>query len=124
MGVGVPTCYFMWCMIKTGGLVYGILKIDRFRMARSKWLWLGGLIGLEILIFGMFYFFSKHGLRELQRLSQENQELQVELEQLRADVSKLEQQLQIWQEDDFYKEKIARERLHLSKPGEQIYHLV
>jgi len=82
-----------------------------------------GLLAIEIIIFGMMYFFGNYGIKQLNLARSENDVLLQEVNELKNNVQKLEKQLQDWQDDSFYKEKIARERLHMSKSNEQIYHL-
>jgi cell division protein FtsB len=82
-----------------------------------------GFLVIEALIFGIVYLFGTYGVQQL-KVAKKDYELFVqEVNILKQDVEKLEKQLQAWQSDDFYKEQIARERLHLSKPNEHIYHL-
>lgn len=78
---------------------------------------------LEIVIFGVIYLFGKNGIKQLKQGKIENEQLICELQELKQVVQKLEKQLQDWETNSFYQEQIARERLHLSKPNEQIYYL-
>ena len=78
---------------------------------------------IETLVFGWIYFFGEHGISQLKLAKIENELFAQEVYELQKNVEKLENQFQVWQNDDFYKEKMARERLHMSKAGEQIYNL-
>ena len=78
---------------------------------------------LEIVIFGYVYFWGNYGIKQL-KLAQKDQDLlETEVLELHHKVEILAKQLQDWEKDGFHKEKIARERLHMSRPNEQIYHL-
>lgn len=78
---------------------------------------------IEIVIFGAAYLFGKHGIGQVKLAQAKNEQLFEEVQILKQGVEKLEKQLQEWKSDSFYKEQIARERLHLSKPNEHIYYL-
>lgn len=78
---------------------------------------------VEAIIFGAAYLFGKHGIKQIKVAQAENEQLLQEVQALKQVVEKLEKQLQDWESNSFYKEQIARERLHLSKPNEQIYYL-
>lgn len=78
---------------------------------------------LEIVIFGYVYFWGNYGIKQL-KLAQKDQDLlEAEVLELHHKIEILSKQLQNWEKDGFHKEKIARERLHMSRPNEQIYHL-
>lgn len=79
---------------------------------------------LEILVFGVIYMFGGQGLQSLYYMSQHNRQLQQDIVALRQAALELEQQLQYWQTDDFYKEQLAREQLQMARPQEQIYYLI
>ena len=82
-----------------------------------------GLLVVEIAIFGFVYLFGNHGINQLKIVQEENQSLLNEVNELKSEVKGLEKQFDEWKSDDFYKEKIARERLQMSRPNEHIYHL-
>lgn len=82
-----------------------------------------GFLIAEIVIFGAVYLFGSYGIRQLKIAKNEQKAFVQEVQELKAHVSQLEKQLQEWEKDGFHKEKMARERLHLSRPNEQIYHL-
>lgn len=79
---------------------------------------------LEIIFFGIVYIFGGQGLQSIYYMSQHNRQLQQDIVNLQHMVTELEQQLQHWQTDDFYKEQLAREQLQMARPQEQIYYLV
>lgn len=82
-----------------------------------------GFLLIEIIIFVAVYFYGSYGMRQLQLAKKEQELFMQEVNELKKTVEKLEKQLSEWESDDFYKEKIARERLHLSKSNEHVYHL-
>lgn len=82
---------------------------------------IGGLLVVEIVIFGAVYLFGKSGIKKLQQAKQENEQLAQEVQALKAEVASLQRQQQEFESDPFYQEKIARERLQMSRPNEQIY---
>ncbi len=82
-----------------------------------------GFLIAEIVVFGAFYLFGNYGIRQLKVAKKENEQLLQEVQALKNSVENLEKQLQEWEQDGFPKEKMARERLHMSRPNEQIYHL-
>jgi cell division protein FtsB len=80
-------------------------------------------LALEIIVFGYIYFWGNYGIKQLKLAQKEQELLDEEVGELRYKVELLSKQLQDWQKDGFHKEKIARERLHMSRSNEQIYHL-
>lgn len=79
---------------------------------------------LELLIFSTVYSLGGQGLQTIYYMSQHNRQLQQDIVNLQHTVTALEQQLQYWQTDDFYKEQLAREQLQMARPQEQIYYLI
>ena len=82
---------------------------------------IGALLIGEIIVFGAVYLFGKSGIKQLRQAQQDNQQLAQEVAALKAEVASLQRQQQEFESDPFYKEKIARERLQMSRPNEQIY---
>lgn len=80
--------------------------------------------GLEVCVFVGVYLFGPSGLQTIVRLKHENRQLDQEIEQLQARVAVAEQKLAVWQSDDFYKEKIAREQLQMARKGDEIFYLM
>jgi len=76
---------------------------------------------LEVIVFVGVYLFGGSGLQYLRVLRNENEKLKNEIVKLEADVKSIELQIASWQSDDFYKEKIAREKLQMAKKGDEIY---
>ena len=80
--------------------------------------------GLEVCVFVGVYLFGPSGLQTIVRLKRENRQLDQEIEQLQVRVAVAEQKLAVWQSDDFYKEKIAREQLQMARKGDEIFYLM
>ena len=81
------------------------------------------LFGLEACIFLGTYFFGGQGIKALGQLNDQHRQLVQEIAQLEDDVTRLEQKITTWQTNPFYKEKIARERLHMARKNELIYYV-
>ncbi len=82
-----------------------------------------GLLVAEIVVFGVVYLLGSYGIGQLKIAKNEQAVFAQEVQELKEHVQKLEKQLHDWEKDGFHTEKMARERLHLSRPNEQIYHL-
>ncbi|MFT6765254.1 MAG: cell division protein FtsB [Alteromonas naphthalenivorans] len=77
----------------------------------------------EIVIFVGIYFFSAQGLRILQGMQQENEQVQDKIGFLKDEIAVLEEEVSEWENNSFYKEKIAREELQVAKQGDEVYFL-
>jgi len=78
---------------------------------------------IEIFIFLGVYFFGGNGLQYLTRLKNENKQMHDQLQYLKQQMVALEKDIHDWNSNDFYKEKIAREKLQMARKGDQIYFL-
>jgi len=76
---------------------------------------------IEIIIFLGVYFFGGNGLRYLNHLKSENNVVKYKILALKNEICKLEKDIQDWNVNDFYKEKVAREQLQMAKRGDMIY---
>jgi len=76
---------------------------------------------VEVMVFVGVYLFGGNGVQYLRRLKHENQLLKNEIVQLESEVKLIEQQIVAWKADDFYKEKVAREKLQMAKKSDEIY---
>jgi len=77
--------------------------------------------GAEIVIFIGIYLFSPHGIQKLFNLKKEVALSGLKLSTLKGDVDNLKKQLKEWNEDSFYKEKVAREQLYMAHSKEEVY---
>lgn len=78
---------------------------------------------LEIVIFIGIYFFSAQGLRVLQGMQKENEQVYEKISYLKDEIAVLESDVAEWENNSFYKEKIAREELQMAKEGDEVYFL-
>jgi len=79
--------------------------------------------GMEIAIFIGVYLFGPSGFQTMIRLENENKKLDAEVSLLQKNMDEWERKIVVWQSDDFYKEKIAREQLQMARSGDEIFHL-
>lgn len=93
-------------------------------MREIKRLFLRFFFGMEVVFFIGFYVCGPHGVKTLKALSNENNQLQLEITHARQEVIELEQKIVQWNTYPFYKEKIAREQLQMACKGEEIYYLM
>lgn len=76
---------------------------------------------LEVVVFGHIYLFGNNGLHSLTKLKQETKLFEQEIHQLAEEVESLEVEIEKWNSNDFYKEKIAREQLQMARKNDEIY---
>ncbi len=100
---------------------YGCLLGDTMNKY-AQWL-LGVIIVAEVGIFGHAYFFGPNSLVTIRVLEQELTQLELQNKQMAAELTQLEREIVAWHEDDFYREKIAREQLQMAYDGDEIYYL-
>lgn len=79
------------------------------------------LLGLEVAFFAISFLISKNGLPAINRLISENRMLEIGIENIKNDVGLLEYELIAWHKFSYYREKIAREQLHMARKNETIY---
>lgn len=77
----------------------------------------------EVVVFAGIYFFSAQGLRVLQGMQQENEQVQGKIGHLENEIAVLEEEVSEWEGNSFYKEKIAREELQMAKSNDEVYFL-
>lgn len=87
----------------------------------SKRTFLRLFFGIEIILFSASYFFGPNGIKTVNELYSDQEELIQEINSLKKEVLAIEHQIAVWLSDDFYKEKIAREQLQMARKDEQIY---
>ncbi len=76
---------------------------------------------VEVILFSWFYYYGMCGMREISQLQGENRAFEQQIAVAHQEIKKKKQELVAWQSDPFYKEKLAREQLHMAKEGEEIY---
>lgn len=78
---------------------------------------------LEMAIFGYMYFFGNNGIYVLQEKRKCTMNLEKNIKGLKDEIEQLEQEIYVWQTDDFYKEKIAREQLQMARKGDELFYI-
>lgn len=76
--------------------------------------------GVELILCLLFFAKSFKGINDMKT---ENLELVNKLDQAKKSVASLEQEIDEWNSDIFYKEQLAREKLQMADPNEEIYYI-
>jgi len=82
------------------------------------------LLVIEGSVFIYVYLHGNNGVYALQCLRNENEGLEQKIDQLSDEVAQLEHEIIEWKTNDFYKEKIAREQLQMSRKDDEIYYIM
>lgn len=78
---------------------------------------------VEIIVVSCIYIFGSQGIRAYLHLRNENELLQKEIATLEQEVTALEDEQKTWHANaTFYCEQYAREKLHMARKDEIIYH--
>lgn len=81
------------------------------------------LLSIEICFFGYMYICGKNGLQLLGKQKKDVQALEFQIIQLQQETDVLESDIYVWQTNDFYKEKIAREQLQMARKGDRLFYI-
>lgn len=81
------------------------------------------ILCIEMCVFGYMYLYGKNGLQILQGQKKTLLVLEGEVAQLQKEISLLENDIYVWQTNDFYKEKIAREQLQMARKGDKLFYI-
>ena len=81
------------------------------------------LLCVEMCVFGYMYLYGKNGLHILQQQKKTLLVLEGEVAQLQKETLLLENDIHVWQTNDFYKEKIAREQLQMARKGDKLFYI-
>jgi cell division protein FtsB len=81
------------------------------------------LSGVLTIVFLISFFFSDRGIAELQVARHRVNELQSEIKRLETENARLRREIESAGNSTFAIEKIAREDLGMSRPGEVVYML-
>lgn len=76
---------------------------------------------VEVVAFSLLYWLGPRGMVNIYKLRREQQEQLLVVEKERLEVKALQEEVEQWEHDSFLKEKLAREALHMMKPGEEVY---
>lgn len=75
----------------------------------------------EIIIFTVIYYYGPHGLKVINDLNHDNRKLEKNIDLLKFEINNLEDEINKWEKEPFYKERIARELLQMAREDEEIY---
>ena len=78
---------------------------------------------VEMFAFGYVYVCGKNGLQSLHKHKIAVTDLKKNIVQLDQEVALLENEIHVWQSDDFYKEKVAREQLQMARRGDELFYI-
>lgn len=92
-------------------------------MKKVKKTFLRAFFTIEAIVFIGTYFFGAQGIKAQHRLLALEQQLDDEIVSLQKDIQHLEKHMVAWKTDNFYKEKVARERLHMARKDEVVYYI-
>jgi cell division protein FtsB len=92
-------------------------------LIKSRQKFIVGCLLLEGIIFFVMCQRSPYGPRAQEQLRKENAEIECHIEDTRRDIEQLTQECK-GLDDDFYVEKIARERLQMARSSDIIYYIV
>ncbi len=76
---------------------------------------------IEISLFCWLYYAGTHGVRQMREVHLEITQIEQSMMHLEDEIKIVEDQIHAWHSDDFYKEKLAREQLHMARADEEIY---
>ncbi len=74
-----------------------------------------------VIQFGWFYYHGARGVHAVELLQKENEEIAKHISHMQEEVADIDCQIIGWKTDPFFKEKIAREQLHMAHRGDEIY---
>ena len=92
-------------------------------MMRYKKMVVPVLLGIELIAFFGNFLLADNGLRAINALKEENRQLSMHIDVLKKELFNLEEEILLRHKYPFYKEKIAREQLHMARKNETIYYL-
>lgn len=81
------------------------------------------LLFCECLVMFCFYIFSGNGWFAYRKLCLEKDALSCQLNTIKQEIEGLQTEMSNYAQDDFYKEKIAREQLHMARPEDIVIYL-
>jgi len=78
---------------------------------------------VECVVMFFFYIFSTDGWLAYRNLCAQKDSLSCQLDTIKQEIVGLETEMNNFAQDDFYKEKIAREQLHMARPEDIVIYL-
>ena len=91
---------------------------------KVKQLVLRMVVAAEVAIFSYFYVYGIGGFHVIRELQEKNNDIRQEIACLENEIVGITKDIQLWQDDSFYREKLAREQLHMACPSDQVYYIV
>jgi cell division protein FtsB len=76
--------------------------------------------GAECLAFALFFIKSLDSINNMKLV---NVALEKDIECLSKDIASVQQQVDEWNSDSFYKEQLAREKLQMANAKDEIYYV-
>lgn len=77
----------------------------------------------QLFVCALFYYFGHQGIRHIQKMRSANAHAQEQVVALQAEIVACEHELDQWSKFDFFKEKIARERLQMARSTDMVFYL-
>ena len=77
---------------------------------------------LEVVVFVWSYIFGSHGWYAIVQLSCESKKILMTCKRVESEIVTYEKKIALVTSDDFFIEKIAREKLQMAKSGETIFY--
>ncbi len=81
------------------------------------------LLCVEIVVFAGFYMWGAQGMACIRALEEENAQVEHANIHLQSENAKLEHTIITWHNHPFEKERIARTKLQMARPGDQIFYI-
>jgi len=78
---------------------------------------------LEVVIFIGVYLFGPRGIQAMSILESEGQAISQKIVVLNDLIDEKKEEIALWKSDDFYKEKIAREKLQMARSSDQVFYV-
>lgn len=78
-------------------------------------------LGVETLAFAWSYFLGVHGLPAVVQMRHKNDSYLRQNQQLEQEINTLQKEIEGFKRYPFYKQRYAREQLHMARPNEIVY---
>lgn len=78
-------------------------------------------LGLEIIVFAGFYVFGSNGLRAVRMLQKEIDAVDMQVLQLKQEISQTRASVALQKKHPFFQEQFARKRLEMARPDDEIF---
>lgn len=81
------------------------------------------LFVFELGCFFQLYVYGKNGLQLLHKQESELRTVRSQVDQIKKSIEHISAEIDEWQRDDFYREKIAREQLQMARKGDKLFYI-